>query len=194
MHSSALTGLSDGQFHRLLLRFDEDLARTVRGRGCSDCQGVLHAAPYPRKPRGSAAPLSPEDCVRFSFCCAVEGCRHRATPPSLRFLGPKVYLGAVVVLIAAMRCGATPVRMQRLKELVGVSRQTVLRWQQWWQQVLPATAFWRSACGAIGSPLDRSELPQSLWEQFTGDVTERLMALLRFLAPLSGGRRGRKIM
>ena len=30
----------------------------------------------------------------------------------------------------------TPARMQRLKELVGVSRQTVLRWQQWWQELL----------------------------------------------------------
>jgi hypothetical protein len=27
---------------------------------------------------------------RFSFCCAVGGCRKRTTPPSLRFLGRKV--------------------------------------------------------------------------------------------------------
>jgi len=34
------------------------------------------------------------------FCCAVDGCRSRATPPSLRFLGRKVYLAAIVVLVA----------------------------------------------------------------------------------------------
>jgi hypothetical protein len=34
--------------------------------------------------------LGPEHNRRYSFCCAVDGCRSRATPPSLRFLGPKV--------------------------------------------------------------------------------------------------------
>jgi hypothetical protein len=40
---------------------------------------------------------------RFSFCCDRDGCRNRATPPSVRFLGRKVYLGAVVMLISASR-------------------------------------------------------------------------------------------
>ena len=43
-----------------------------------------------------------EYAERFSFCCAVDGCRKRATPPSLRFLGRKVYLATVVTLISAM--------------------------------------------------------------------------------------------
>jgi hypothetical protein len=189
MYASVLAHLSDAQFQRLLLKFDEDRAKDVRAQGCSDCRGVLHAAPYPRKPRGTAAPLSPECCVRFSFCCAVEGCRHRATPPSLRFLGPKVYLAAVVVLIAAMRCGVTPPRMQSLKELVGVSRQTVLRWQGWWQQILPQSRFWRASCGTFCSNVPIVELPQSLLDRFAGTVEERLVTLLRFLAPLTGGRR-----
>jgi hypothetical protein len=51
---------------------------------------------------------------RFSFCCAVDGCRSRATPPSLRFLGPKVYIAAIVVLIAVLRHGATALRMREL--------------------------------------------------------------------------------
>jgi len=136
----------------------------------------------------TVAPLGPEHCVRLSFCCAVEGCGHRATPPSLRFLGPKVYWAAVVVLISAMRCGPTPTRMQLLKDLVGVSRQTVMRWTVWWQQVLPESPFWRTACGGFRSSVQRGELPQSLLEQFAGHEEERLLALLRFLAPLSGGR------
>jgi hypothetical protein len=43
------------------------------------------------------ARLGREHDQRFSFCCAVDGCRSRATPPSLRFLGPKVYIAAIVV-------------------------------------------------------------------------------------------------
>ena len=189
MYGSTLAQLNEAHFHRVLLRFDEDLAREVRQRRCPDCGGALHAAPYPRKPRGTAVPLSPEYCVRLSFGCAVEGCRHRATPPSLRFLGPKVYWATVVVLISAMRCGTTPTRVQLLKELVGVSRQTVLRWTVWWQQVLPQSPFWRVACGTFRSCMGLGELPQSLLDQFAGNVDEKLLALLRFLAPLTGGRR-----
>jgi hypothetical protein len=86
MYRSGLIRLNDPEFRRLLLKFDEDLAREARAQGCADCRGKLHAAPYLRKPRGTVVPLDPEYCVRFSFCCAVDGCRHRATPPSLRFL------------------------------------------------------------------------------------------------------------
>ena len=194
MYGSMLAQLNEAQLQRLLLRFDEDLARGVRAQGCPNCQGVLHAAPYPRKPRGTAAPLSLEYCMQFSFCCAVEGCRHRATPPSLRFLGPKVYWAAVVVLISAMRCGATPTRLRSLKELVGVSRQTALRWQTWWQRALPQSPFWRACRGAFRSTVQIGELPRSLLEQFAGTVQERLLALLYFLAPLTGGRRSARSM
>jgi hypothetical protein len=134
------------------------------------------------------------DCWRQSYCCAREGCRGRTTPPSLRFLGPKVYLAAVVTVITAMRCGVTPARMQRLKELVGVSRQTVRRWQEWWQRTMPQTAFWRALCAAFPSPVELAALPLSLLDQFAGGVEERLLALLRCLAPLTGGRRSTQSM
>jgi hypothetical protein len=77
--------------------------------------------------------------------------------------------------------------MQRLKELVGVSRQTVLRWQRFWREQLPGTAFWRASCGAFRSALPICQLPLSLLEQFVGGIEEQLLALLRFLAPLTGG-------
>jgi hypothetical protein len=35
---------------------------------------------------------------RTSFCCHRDGCRERATPPSVVFLGRRVYAGAAVVL------------------------------------------------------------------------------------------------
>ena len=84
--------LADVRFHQLLLNFDHDMADTARGQGCS-CGGVLHSARYRRKPRGLPAGLDKKAyCWRFSFCCAVDGCRQRDTPPSLRFLGGRVYL------------------------------------------------------------------------------------------------------
>src|ERR1700674_2060955 len=84
--------LADATFHELLLAYDRDLADTARCAGCARCSGVVHSAPYWRKPRGRPCRLGREHDRRFSFCCAVDGCRSRATPPSLRFLGPKVSL------------------------------------------------------------------------------------------------------
>jgi len=188
--------LSDGRFHRMLWELDEQSALAVKAQGCRrhGCDGALHRACYRRKPRGMAVALECCGCWRFSFCCAQAGCRARATPPSLRFLGPKVYLAGVVTVMTAMRCGATPARMQRLRDLVGVSRQTVVRWQRWWREQLPQSAFWRASCGAFRSALPICQLPLTLLEQFVGGIEEQLLALLRFLAPLTGGRRGAKTM
>ncbi len=122
-----------------------------------------------------------------SFCCARRDCRKRATPPSFRFLGRKVYLGAVVVLIAALRCGPTPARMRHLAELVGVNRRTVVRWRLWWCEELPATPFWRAASGTLLPPVQRSELPAALLERFAGGAQERLLGLLRFILPITTG-------
>lgn len=188
--------LSDGRFHRMLWELDERIAQDIKAQGCrrGDCHGVLHSARYPRKPRGVPAAWQGCECWRESFCCAKDGCRRRTTPASLRFLGPKVYLAAVVTVITAMRCGTTPARMQRLRELVGVSRQTVLRWQRWWREQVPQSAFWRACCAGLRSAIPICELPLSLLEQFVGGAEERLLALLRLLAPLSGGRGSAKAM
>ncbi len=85
-------------------------------KGCS-CGGRLHSANYPRAPRGGPDHLPEEYRSRFSFCCDRDGCRKRMTPPSVRFLGRKVYLGAVVILVSAMRQGPTPRRVRELSTL-----------------------------------------------------------------------------
>ena len=128
--------LADGRLYRVLQHFDEDLAAEQRAGGCLLCGAALHASSYPRKPRGVPRELIVEYGQRLSFCCARSGCRKRATPASLRFLGRKVYLAAVVVLITALRCGPTPARLQTLKELAGVDRRTVMRWRAWWTRTL----------------------------------------------------------
>ena len=127
--------LADIRFHDLLLACDRDLANTCRAEGCELCGGRLHSARYPRKPRGRACRLGPEHDLRLSFCCAVDGCRSRETPASLRFLGRRVYVAAIVVLIAILRHGATDARMARLSEVVSVDRRTVERWRPWWPRI-----------------------------------------------------------
>jgi FAD/FMN-containing dehydrogenase len=179
--------LNDAAFYRLLLRVDEDMAAAEQRQRCRVCGAVLHAGHFARKPRGVPAGVGEDYRRRFSFCCANRQCRKRRMPPSVRFLGPKVYAFAVVVLISAMRCGATPARMRYLHELVGVSRHTVMRWRRWWCEMLPETGFWHEAAGTLMPPVAVQELPASLLERFAGAPAERLLSLLRWLSPISTG-------
>ena len=179
--------LNDAAFYRLLLRVDEDMAAAEQRQRCRVCGAALHAGHFARKPRGVPAGVGEDYRMRFSFCCANRQCRKRRMPPSVRFLGPKVYAFAVVVLISAMRCGATPARMCSLHALVGVSRHTVMRWGRWWREMLPETRFWRGAGGTLMPPVAIQELPASLLQRFAGAPAERLLLLLRWLSPLSTG-------
>ena len=179
--------LADAKFHEQLLAFDRDLAARRRAAGCPDCGGALHQANYRRKPRGRPAALGEEHDRRFSFCCSVDGCRDRSTPPSLRFLGRKVYLAVIVALIAAMRDGVTERRLGKLATTIGVDRRTVARWRGWWLASFTATPFWRAASAGLMPPGDAARLPATLLERFAGDATEQLIAFLSFLGPITGG-------
>jgi hypothetical protein len=178
--------LADARFHRLLSAIDDDIAADCRAGGCGRCGGVLHSARFRRKPRGRPAGLDDGDDQRRSFCCAVAGCRKRATPPSLRFLGRKVYLATVVTLVCAMQHGARAAR-RCLSDRLGVSRRTVARWREWWLGTFAAGRFWKAASAAFMPPVQPSCLPASLLDRFAGSAEERLVALLRFLAPITGG-------
>jgi len=183
------TLLLDSSFFALLLRFDEDLAAQVRQAGCAACGGALHSAHYRRKPRGGPEGLGAEYRLRLSFCCAVEGCRRRATPPSLRFLGRKVFFGLWVLLLPVLREGPTPQRLSRIEEAFAVSRRTLLRWRRWWREVVPSSRFWQARRGDWASPVPLAALPGSLLAGFSElvAVSERVLAALRWLAPLSAG-------
>lgn len=165
-----------------LLAIDVELSEAARKRGCDSCGGVLHRAAYARKPRGPWA-IPEEWSLRLSYCCAVDGCRRRSTPASVRFLGRKVYLGPLVVLVAALRQGPTPTRMTTIREVWGVGVRTVNRWRQWWAGAFGRSPFWAAARALFVRPVD--VLPFSLVEAF--GISERangLLDLLRWLAPV----------
>jgi hypothetical protein len=179
----------DARFWRLLSALDEDLAAEVQRGGCRRCGAVLHSACYPRKPRGVSRAVFGDDYERrLSFCCAREGCRRRATPASVRFLGRRVYVGAMVVLVTALSRGLTNARCAQLRAEFGISDRTLKRWQRWWREVFPSTSWWCGARGRFARPPEITGLPATLLECFLGAAAlERLTAVLRFLAPLSTG-------
>ena len=178
--------LADPRFYDALLRFDDDLATDAREGGCVSCGGRLHRANYSRKPRGSPAALGPEYDRRFSFCCDRDACRKRTTPPSVRFLGRRVYLAAVFVLTSAMRHGITAVRAAKLTEWFGVSRRTLGRWRRWWLQTFVASEVWKRVCGRVIPAPNIETLPRS-WLDAMGamDELKRVQSILSWLLPLS---------
>jgi hypothetical protein len=177
--------LQDSRFFDLLLTLDQELAAEAGRAGCA-CGGVLHRAAYERKPRGGPAETSSELPVRYSFCCATEGCRRRTTPPSLRFLGRKVFFGVLVLLVPALRDGPTPERMARLSERFTVSARTVRRWCRFWKEAFVSGRVWQAARGRFATPVRADEMPGSLLDAFaeTGDTEERVVAVLRLAAPI----------
>ena len=106
---------------------------------------------------------------------------------SLRFLGPKVYAASSLVLLSALRHGATPATRRRLQALVGASRRTITRWHRWWCETFVSTPFWQSARASFDTPVSTVALPASLMERFSGDPSTQLLGVLRFLGPLTGG-------
>ena len=183
--------LADARFYELLQRIDWDMALEVRTRRCP-CGGPLHAAHYPRRPRGGPAALPEGYDRRFSFSCGLDGCRARSTPPSVRYLGRRWYLAAVVVLVSAFRHGVTS---RRLEQLVGwlrgrgerLARRTVERWRRWWLETFPATRTWQAGRSQFVPPVNQALLPLSLLERFEGADAARLSAALRFLSPVTTG-------
>ena len=165
-----------------LLRIDQDLADAAHAEGCFRCGGRLDSARYPRKPRGCPIELDARYECRLSLCC--DACRKRVTPPSVLFLGRRVYFGVAIVL-SVMGKTLTPARLAKLKQHLGVDRQTVRRWQRWWRESFPRTALWAVERGRLMPPVDESALPGSLVERFTGELRKRLISVLKLVSPLT---------
>lgn len=183
--------LARASLYALLLHVDEDLAAEARECGCPHDGARLHRGHFERKPRGALRPLGRSQRIRFSFCCSNRECRRRVTPPSVRFLGRRVYLGAIVVLLSTMRHGGTAKRQEKLRELFGVSPRTVQRWRRWWRETFPQAPCWKRAGGRLRTPIAATDLPDALLERFVGEDEVRVLGVLRLLLPLTTATPGK---
>ncbi len=86
-----------------------------------------------------------------------------------------------------MLLGTTPARLARLSMVPGIDRRTLARWRTWWRSTFVAGWFAPIAKAALVPPPDIAGLPVSLLDRFAGGVDQKLVALLRFLGPLTGG-------
>ncbi len=171
------------EFFEMLERQDEAILFRVAELGCPVCAGRLHRGDYDRKPRGGLMARAGEPFVkRFSLCCEREGCRKRATPPSLRFLGRRVYLGAVVILASVVAHALDAAA--EIRATTGVPARTTRRWLAWWMGPFLSTEVF-VAIRARLITVDEAALPTSIFDRLPGAVALRAHLLARVLAPLT---------
>jgi len=175
-----LNYFSDRAKWELLTLIDIERARKVQAARCPHCGGRLDVSHYPRQPRGG-----PDWKVRYSYCCAREGCRRRCTPESVRFLGRRVYVGFVVVLITVMHHGVTAARARALAEHMGVDRRTLERWRQWWLNEFVRSRCWQALRAMFAVPPKETTLPWSLYVALRELWPDGLLATLDKLAPMT---------
>lgn len=171
--------------------FDRQIADAVAAGGCRHCGGPLHQGNYERKPRGGhIAEAGEAFTLRHSLCCGREGCRKRALPPSLRFLGRRVYLEAAVLLASALARAIETLRLT--SEVTGVPARTLRRWHGWWTETFPSSGVWTELRARfVPPPPAESELPRSLIERAravldAGAAASDLLQLVaRWLSPVT---------
>ena len=176
---------TDAKWFTRLAEIDAVSAKQVKAAGCGECGGPLDRADYDRKPRGDLGEAAGVYTRRTSFCCRRDGCRHRATPPSVRFLGRKVYVAVVVVVASIVGRERVLVGRGAPRQVEDVPVRTVRRWLGWWSVAFALTRFWSEAKGFFATPVDEAALPGSLLERFGAPSAPTLTRLLRLIAPVT---------
>ena len=172
------------EFFATLEREDLEITARVAAGRCPACGGRLDRSDFDRKPRGALiAPEGVDFVVRFSLCCARDGCRKRATPPSLRFLGRRVYLGVVVIVAAIV---ARTLGLTRGQRATGVPARTAQRLLGWWGGPFVTTEVFVAVCARLVGVAIHA-LPTSIVEKLPGTSAEKVRTMVELLAPLTTG-------
>ncbi|MGC4065704.1 MAG: hypothetical protein QM784_13860 [Polyangiaceae bacterium] len=134
LHDLRLGGVFFGWLHET----DRQISKCVAAEGCQFCGGRLHQGTYLRKPRGAKIAEGVDGfALRHSLCCGQEGCRRRTLPPSLRFLGRRVYFEAVVFVASVVALALGGEGAAHRVTLVPV--RTSRRWDTWWRETFPSS-------------------------------------------------------
>lgn len=174
-----------GEFFEGLMGIDAEITARVAAEGCRFCGGRLHRGDYDRKPRGGALGAAAEVFRRrFSLCCGREGCRRRATPPSVRFLGRRVYVGAVVIVAAVVVLAMVTATASAARRATGIPPRTLGRWLAWWRGPFGSTPVFVDIAARIPG-VERMRAPASILEAIQAAPIIRVRRLLVWLAPLT---------
>lgn len=134
-------GIISARWWRLLTFIDIAIAYQVKAKRCPLCGARLDSGHYCRKGYGRQDEEDDPSCMRLSWCCSRDGCRHRVAPPSVRFWGRTVYIGPVVLALASEPWKSA--NGEKLRQLIGCVGVTWKRWLAKW------SALWDSGIGRV---------------------------------------------
>ena len=178
--------LRDSRLFEFIEEIDHDSEIKCGAGPCPHCGAKLDRAFFKRKPRLVIGEFEEQFSVRPSFSCRKDGCRKRVTPVLLRFLGRKVYVSVIVVLVATMTAGPNPKRLSQIQREIGVPPRTVRRWLIFWRKIFTTTESWRYQRGHFIPAIHEALLPFSLLDRLRSmhdDCLQAFVILLRFTYP-----------
>ena len=109
----------------------------------------------------------------------------------MRFVGRKVYVGALLVLFGNAACGvgdsaAARALLGAAAAAGGIPMRTLKRWHAWWTTLVPATRWWTTLSARFVPGIDTATLPSALLARVEAvGVEARLTAVLGLTRPLS---------
>jgi hypothetical protein len=177
-----------------IFSFDKEIAEDFFNFGCCrHCKSkALSWSNYNRKPRGLPKELSQDTLdkyrYRFSFICRP--CRLRTTPPSVRFMGRKVYT-ALSILWISLACEqgiSPPLHDLRILMESCLSQQTIERWMRWWQHNVWNCSFWKTFRGQLLGEIKKNQIILGVWNHFKQQIMETaslVNAILKFFSPIT---------
>ncbi|MGK5084883.1 hypothetical protein WDW37_16465 [Bdellovibrionota bacterium FG-1] len=165
----------ESRFFQSLFIHDQELCLALKLKPCARCGGKLDVANFKRKLRDGPN----GDILRLGLCCRRDGCRKRVLPPSMRFLGRRVYSSLTVILYLEFR------------DLLGfepeICRRTLGRWREFWRQHLAeGSPFMRWARAQGRLPVAQpGECPKAILLAFGFPAEESWLPALKFLTQFS---------
>jgi hypothetical protein len=104
-------------------------------------------------------------------------------PPSLRFLGRRVYLGAVVIVASAVALSVASAAAAR--RATGIAARTTRRWLGWWRGAFAATSVYVDLTARLVPTPARAMMPNSILVMLSPDPQQSAGELLRWLLPIT---------
>lgn len=202
MYHTALLAVS---FWEALFFLDVKISDEFMKTACCERCGCrfFSASDYVRKPRGFPEEINAsiiDKCFgsRFSFRCG--GCRKRITPPSVRFLGRKIYIAPAIIWASRLieqgnvASGIATALDQIRNELQDfLPAKTARRWMNWWRGAVWSSPFWRAWQGQLYGHIMQEKFLSGVWEHFlrsaghvqTEAVESLMHAVQTFFSPIT---------
>ena len=173
-------------FYNSLFALDLQIAHQYQQSHCPFCGGKLHRAHYWRSPLGVPIDVCENYSLRFSYCCASEGCRKRLTTPSMRFLSRKQYSSVIILVIFMLKSKTDESKVEEINLLINASLsvETVRRWRRYWVNKVTQSHTFTIAAFTHKTALS---MPSSLLAQFKKNAEQSLALALKWLLPLTTG-------